>query len=121
MKAHPAETGNQYDVLNLSVLGVENACKQGTGGRSQENAHAGFLPAFRDRATGMIYRSRFRDGRVAPFHLLDGLPDQLVVKRSRQGRVLAVKSSVISGFLRANLFYTREQAMAATMPVNNDA
>jgi hypothetical protein len=121
MKAQSAETGNPYDRLNLTVLRVENACRQGTGGRSQENAHVGFLPAFRDRDTGIIYRSRFGDGREAPFHLLDGLPDQLVVKRSRQGRVVAVKSSVISGFLRANLFYTREQAMAATMPVNNDA
>ena len=114
MKGHATETGNRYDILNLSTLSVENIRFRGTAGRSQDNVHLGFLPAFRDCATGIIYRSRFGDGRVAPFHLLDGLPDWLVVKRSRHGRVMAVKSSVISGFIRAGLFYTREQAVAAS-------
>jgi hypothetical protein len=121
MKAHPTETGKRFDFLNLSALRVDNARFKGTGGRSQDNAHVGFLPAFQDRTTGMIYRSRFGDGRVAPIHLLDGLPDQLVVRRSQQGQIVAVKPSVISGFLRAGLFYTREQALAATMQVDNDA
>jgi hypothetical protein len=121
MKGHATETGNRDDILNLSTLRVENSRFRDTAGRSQGNAHMGFLPAFRDRTTGMIYRSRFGNGRVAPFHLLDGLPNRLVVKRSRQGRVVAVKSSVISGFLRAGLFYTREQAMIVAAHKYEDA
>jgi hypothetical protein len=43
-------------------------------------------------------------------HLLDGLPDDLVVHRTAEGRVTAVKHTLVSGFLRAEQFYTREQA-----------
>jgi hypothetical protein len=43
-------------------------------------------------------------------HLLDGLPDDLVVHRNTEGRVTAVKHTLVPGFLRAEQFYTREQA-----------
>ena len=121
MKGQANETRERDNTLSLSALRVEIIRFRGTEGRSQGNAHLGFLPAFRDRTTGMIYRSCFGNGKAAPFHLLDGLPEQLVVKRSRQGRVVAVKSSVISGFLRAGLFYTREQALAASTRRYDDA
>lgn len=91
----------------------ENQCFQGRGGVSAENRDEGFRPAFLDTETDTIYRSRFADGRPAPFHLLDGLPDALVLARAAGGRVLSVKSTVISGFVRGGCFFDREQAAAA--------
>jgi hypothetical protein len=73
----------------------------------------GFRPAFLDVATLTIYPSRFADGRAAPIHLLDGLPDEVVTDRLASGRVVAAKASVISGFERGGFFYTREAAARA--------
>lgn len=96
--------------LSQAVLENENRRFLGTGARSEENRCLGFRPAFLDGETGAIYPSCFADGRPAPFHLLDGLPDELVLSRTSSGRVATVKSSVISGFVRERQFYTREQA-----------
>jgi hypothetical protein len=63
-----------------------------------------------DTATLAIYASRFADGRLAPFHLIDGLPDMLIAARSSSGRVAALKASVIPGFVREDHFYTRDEA-----------
>ncbi|MCK7576802.1 MAG: hypothetical protein MZV65_13615 [Chromatiales bacterium] len=41
---------------------------------------------------------------------MDGLPDHLVLARGPRGRITAIKSSVIAGFIRLGHFYTREQA-----------
>lgn len=97
-------------VLNNAVLERENQIFRGTGGRSQENRGLGFLPAFMDAVTRVIYRSCFADGRPAPFHLLDGLPDEVVVERAPSGRVAAIRGSVVAGFVREGRFYTREEA-----------
>lgn len=91
----------------------ENREHAGTGGRSQENADLGFRPAFLDFETQTIYLSRFANGRPAPFHLLDGLPDDVVVDRTPQGRVVAAKATLISGFVRNGFFYTRTAAARA--------
>lgn len=93
-------------------LARENHQFLGTGGRSQENRGFGFRPAFLDSETGVVYASRFSDGSEAPFHLLDGLPDIVVLRRHASGRVAAVKSSLVSGFLRDGAFYGREEAAA---------
>jgi hypothetical protein len=42
--------------------------------------------------------------------MLDGLPDDLVVARDRQGRPSQVVGTIISGFTLDNRFFTREQA-----------
>ncbi|MDT3671228.1 MAG: hypothetical protein ROZ37_12970 [Aromatoleum sp.] len=99
--------------LTPRELADQNHRFAGTGGRSEENCHAAFRPAFLDRDTSQVYESRFADGRPAPIHLLDGLPDEVVVARTTCGRVLAVKESVIAGFVRAARFYSREEAAAA--------
>lgn len=91
-------------------LVLENREFGTTGGISQNNREEGFLSAFQDTETGRVYRSCFADGNPAPIHLLDGLPDGIVVRRSSDGRVTAVKPTVVAGFIRANCFYTREQA-----------
>jgi hypothetical protein len=90
-------------------------------GRSEcngENARLGFHPAFLDTATFSIHLSRYADGRPAPFHLLDGLPNDVVVARSMFGRVVAAKATLVSGFERNGFFYTRSAAARAAAEWN---
>lgn len=96
-------------------LGRENIRFGGTGGISAESRRFGFRPAFRDADTGVVYASCFANGQPAPFHLLDGLPDEIVLSRHPTGRVAAVKQSITSGFVCDGRFYTREQAAEQVM------
>src|SRR5438477_11087033 len=105
-------------MMSEQILERENVVFQGTGGRSQENRGCGFLPAFFDLETETIYAACFADGSPAPFHLLDGLPAEVVIARTVSGRVATVKASVISGFVRDGCFYTREAAARAVGHVN---
>jgi hypothetical protein len=98
--------------LTTQYLHLEAAAHQGTGGVSSENRSLGFRPAFQDTRTGETYPSTFADGRPAPFHLLDGLPEDLVLARDRYGRASRVIGSIVAGFLREGIFYTRAQACA---------
>jgi hypothetical protein len=99
--------------MNGERLRAENRQHAQGGGRSQANAGHGFRPAFLDFATQTVYLSRFADGALAPFHLLDGLPEHLVVDRAPSGRVIAAKSTLLSGFERNGFFYTRKAAARA--------
>jgi hypothetical protein len=96
--------------MTEKLLQMETVAFRGTGGVSAENGRKGFHPAFLDQDTQSVYLSRFADGRPAPFHLLDGLPDEVVLDRGPTGRVKSVKASVVSGFVLDGRFYTREQA-----------
>lgn len=93
-----------------SFLVEENLQFAGTGGISANNVQARFCPAFQDVSTGQVVISRFRDGRPAPFHLIDGLPDDWFTGKDVAGKVSKLKDSVVSGFVRFGLFYTRQQA-----------
>lgn len=86
--------------MTLEKLRRENEAFKDTGGVSGNNRAHGFRPAFLDPATGRVYPSRFADGTPAPIHLLEGLSNE-------------VKRMAISGFLRGEAFYTREQAAQA--------
>lgn len=97
--------------LNLSQ---ENRVFVNTGGVSKGNRERGFQPAFLETRSGKIYPSRFADGRLAPVHVLEGLPPALVTRRTSAGRVSATITSVVSGFVRAGQFYTREQTAKLT-------
>jgi hypothetical protein len=101
------------DSLTLARLAEENDHHRGTAGVSADGRALGFRPAFLDRATRIVYPSRYADGRLAPFHVLDGLPRPLVVTRHGDGKVVSVKASVITGFVRDGRFYTRAQAARA--------
>jgi len=106
------------NAMTQQQLALENARYRGTGGVSG-NCSPAFSPAFRDTQTGVVCLSCFADGRPAPFHVLDGLPNELVISRDRhRGRVIA-KPSVVSGFVHDGRFYTREEAaaLAATKPI----
>ena len=96
--------------LTENALCGQNRRYRGTGGVSQENHGHGFRPAFLDTETGAIYRSCYADGRPAPLHLLDGLPQSLVLTRASCGRVTEVKAPVIAGFALGGRFYTRDEA-----------
>jgi hypothetical protein len=47
-------------------------------------------------------------------HLIDGLPREWVCARDAVGRPAALKATVVAGFVRDGLFYTREQAANLT-------
>lgn len=107
-------------IMSTAVIARENVRFAGSGGVSQEGRRYAFVPAFLDSGTGEVYLSRFADGRLAPIHLLDGLPERLVVARTAR-RVTAVKGSVIAGFVRDRRFYTREQAALAASRENENS
>lgn len=100
-------------LMSEAVLKKENVAFAGSGGRSQENTNLGFRPAFFDFATQTLYLSRFANGRPAPFHMLDGLPEEVVVDRAPNGHVVSAKATLISGFERNGFFYTRTAAARA--------
>lgn len=85
----------------------------GTGGVSAGNCTAGFIPAFCDTETGRVVPSRHADGSLATIHLLAGLPREWAVELGNGNVVLAVKETVVAGFLRAGVFFTRDQAAQA--------
>ena len=73
----------------------------------------GFEPAFLDMGTMAIYRSRHADGTPAPYHVLDGLPDEVVWNRSAEGRVQVAKPTLLRGYVRNGYFYTLPAACRA--------
>lgn len=109
--------------MNHSILAHENTAFHGSGGVSANNRHFGFQPAFRNIETGCVYASRFSDGRLAPIHMIDGLPDEVVVGRSATGKVTLVKDSVQAGFVLDGNFYDREEAAmySARLSASGDA
>ncbi|MDX1656177.1 MAG: hypothetical protein R3310_13280 [Candidatus Competibacteraceae bacterium] len=108
--ADDCQGGSSPDALTPERLHQQNVAHRASGGTSAGCRRQGFAPAFLDSETGEVYLARYADGRPAPMHLLDGLPTSLVVERDRHGRTLAVKASVIAGFVQSGKFYTRQQA-----------
>lgn len=98
--------------LDAARLRRENRVFADTLGTSPRNRSDGFLPAFLDTETGRVELARFADGRVAPMHLIDGLPREWAEDVDAAGRIVAVKSSVVSGFVREGCFFTRAQLAA---------
>jgi hypothetical protein len=68
------------------------------------------VPGYLDTESGVAVISRFADGRPAPVHVLDGLPEDWVSCRYASGEVAAARAGVIAGFIRGGRFYTREEA-----------
>jgi hypothetical protein len=88
----------------------QNSEFENTGGVSQENYSQGFHPAFYDSDSKRSELARFSDGSPAPMHVMDGVPNEWVTERNDAGEVVAIKSSIVAGFMRNGVFYTREQA-----------
>ena len=118
MNKPSTQTNSQQ--LNDDALLQENRHFAGTAGISANNRTMEFIPAFMDTQTGNVYLSRFPNGMPAPIHILVGLPDSLTETNGASGAALSIKSSVISGFVREKIFYSREEAVqiAASGPVH---
>ncbi|EGV16789.1 hypothetical protein [Thiocapsa marina] len=101
-------------VLTEASIRNENVLYACTRGISQNNGSFGFRPAYLDGASGEAVLSRFANGTPAPVHLLDGLPESWILDRDHEGHVTATRPGIISGFIRDERFYTREEAIAAT-------
>lgn len=115
-QAQPAELERERRLrgaLTEMSLHDENVLFERTRGVSQNNRASGFAPAYRDALTGDVTPSRFADGSPAPIHLLDGLPEHWVARRTEEGHVAATLPGIVAGFLREGRFYTREQAARA--------
>jgi hypothetical protein len=91
-------------------LEKENIDYAGSGGVSKGNCSCMFIPAFMDSENGQVAISRLLDGRQASFHLIDGLPEEWVTRRDETGRVAGIKETIVSGFVRLNQFFTRQEA-----------
>lgn len=85
---------------------------RGTAGESALAVGLGLQPAFRHEGTGEVVAARFADGRPAPLHVLDGLPEGWIAARDDNGRALRTRPDVVCGFLGAGRFYTRAEAAA---------
>jgi hypothetical protein len=100
-------------MLDPTRIAAQNAATASIGGTSATTRRFGFRPAFLDCVTMRIHLARFADGRLAPCHLLDGLPDEVVADRLASGRVVRAKATLIAGFERGGYFYTRTAAARA--------
>jgi hypothetical protein len=100
-------------ILSRQVLARQNRAFAKSAGVSENNRSAGFVPAYLDVASGVSVISRFADGRPAPVHLLDGIPEEWVATRDTAGRVASVRRGIVAGFVRDGRFYTREEAALA--------
>ena len=99
--------------LTAQTLREENLAFAGTNGVSQNNRKQRFLPAFRDDETGRVELARFANGKLAPAHLIVGLPSEWATAWAADGSIMALKDSVTTGFVRDEQFFTREEAAAA--------
>jgi len=100
-------------VFTKEELEQQHTALHVTGALSDENREHGFLPVFLDTERGEVHPSCYANGQPATIHILDGLPKHLVLSDDASAVVKKVKASVIAGFLRDNIFYTREEAAAA--------
>jgi len=112
----PTLTEHDYRMrgaLTELTLRNENRIYARTAGVSQRKRAADWQPGYLNRRTGEVARSCYADGRPAPVHILDGLPETWVRERDAMGRVIAADPEIVSGFIRNGQFYTREQAARA--------
>ena len=112
-KEEPTGTGNISGAMTFGRLNREVKQYRGTGGIASEARSKGFRPAFRDTETGENYESNFKNGQPATIHLLEGLPDQVVLMRDEYGEPIEAKASLEAGFLKGDKFFTRDEAVAA--------
>lgn len=99
--------------MDNRTLSQENQAYCDTQGVSQNNWRSGFIPAFQDTRTGRIRFSRDRKGEIARLHIISWLPREWAQRIDEQGEVTCLKTSIVAGFVRDGVFYTREEAANA--------
>jgi hypothetical protein len=95
--------------MTKDQLNQQNLTYQNTQGISSNCAMSGYTPAFQDTLTGEIHLSKFADGRLAPIHVIDGLPQEWIVQRDENQRAILARDTIIAGFVRDGVFFTRKQ------------
>ncbi len=95
--------------VTMDTLIEQNQVYKTSLGVSERCASSGYAPAFQDTLTGETHLSLYANGHRAPVHMLDGLPEQWVVKRDQNSRVVAVRATVVAGFVHDGIFYTRKE------------
>jgi hypothetical protein len=109
-------------------LGASTEAAWDSGGISSKVRSKGLRPAFIDRETGKIYESmnppnyanQGDPATPAGVHILDGLPDEVVIQRDPKypQEVLSVKASIEAGFIdEAGKYLTRDEASQYARPV----
>ena len=98
--------------MDTQQLQEENLQFADTNGVSANNHDKGFIPAFKDPATGRIEPARSRQGDVATMHLICGLPREWAAETDENGSVTCLKPGIIAGFIKDGQFFTRDQAIA---------
>ncbi len=104
--------------LSDAELADENRRFARSGGVSENNRDAGFVPAYRDGDSGRVVLSKTADGSIATVHTLEGLPDEWIATHDETGRAASLKSGIVSGFYRNGEFFTREEAAAEVQQPN---
>jgi hypothetical protein len=80
-----------------------------------DHDHAGavspeFVPAFLNKSTGQVELSRWGNGEPASMHLIRFLPRDWAATLDSQGRVTKLLPSVVAGYARDGVFFTRTEA-----------
>jgi len=102
-------------------IDAQNCDFAGTAGVSQHNRSSGFVPAYCNHADGQVVASRFADGRPAPIHVLEGVPEHWVEHRDVDTGLIRLKPTVEAGFLRDGRFFSRAAAKATVERENHEA
>ena len=66
----------------------------------------GFLPAFRDVATGRTHLATNPDGSIANMHILDHLPMEWADEVDDSGQIVSLRDGIMAGFIRGSTFFT---------------
>ncbi|MEE4300733.1 MAG: hypothetical protein V2J24_14940 [Pseudomonadales bacterium] len=102
--------------LSAQRIDAEHRHFVATVGVGTETVHPQRIPAFRDSRTGRIEISRFEDGRPAPMHLIEGLPDEWALAHDADGHIRVLKAEIACGFVCGGRFYTRAEAAELRAP-----
>ncbi len=78
-------------------------------GVSFGNLCFGFLPAFRNGATGETHIAVNDDGSIALAHNLDNLPLEWVKSWDEEGRACELLDTIYAGFMRGSEFFSLDE------------
>lgn len=69
-----------------------------------KNDPSELIPAFRDNRNGAIYLSKHNDGTVASLHVIECLPREMVLRRTKEDRPVQLHGFVEIGYVQGEIF-----------------